>query len=146
MSRETYTIRNATVDDHKAILAVAKTSKYTKDFGSHMFSPPSAYEKGWIKVAVYPDGSIVGFTCVRHKVREPKTMLYFITVMPEQRSGFIGERLLKRVMEDGPHDIMALNVMKDNRAVSFYERLGFRIVEDALKGKAHRMEKDWSKS
>lgn len=142
-TRETYTIRPATVEEHKEILDIAKTSKYTRDFGSHMFSPPAAYEKGWIMVAVMK-GRIVGFTCVRHKVRAPETMLYFITVHPDHRSGLIGQRLLEHVMKEGPHTKMALNVMKENeRAVAFYKRIGFWIAGEAMKGEAYRMERNF---
>ena len=141
--RHTYIIRVATPDDHAAICVVAKTSKYTKDFSNRlMFSSDAAYAKGWILVAEHR-GEILGFTCVRHKVREPVTMLYFITVHPDERGGFIGERLLKHVMQQSPHTCMALNVMKENRAVSFYERLGFKIAGDAFGGEAYRMVKEW---
>lgn len=137
-------IRQATQDEHKEILAVAKTSKYTRDFGSHMFSSEGAYEKGWITVAVHHE-KIVGLACVRHKVRAPETMLYFVTVLPDMRSQRIGERLLQYVMDEGPHSRMALNVMKENEAaVRFYRRLGFTIVGEALDGDAHRMERDFA--
>lgn len=141
-SRDTYTIRAAELDEHQAILKVAKTSKYTKDFGSHMFSSPAAYEKRWIMVAVFK-GEIIGFSCVRHKVRTPVTELYFICVHPDYRDGKIGERLLNAVMSTSPHKRMELNVVKENRAVSFYKRLGFWVIGDAFEGKAHRMAKDW---
>ncbi len=144
MARLTYSIRKATESDHDTLVKIAKTSKYTKDFSNRMmFSGPTAYEKGWIKVAVLPGGEILGFSCVRHKVRAPETMLYFITITPERRSEFIGQRLLEEVMKDSPHKTMSLNVMKDNRAVSFYKRLGFRIVSDAMQGQAHRMSKEY---
>ncbi len=139
-----YYTRLATVEDHPDILAIAKTSKYTKDFGNRlMFSSDAAYEKGWILVAVDILEVIVGFTCVRHKVREPVTMLYFITITPKERDKKIGELLLDDVMRRGPHTCMALNVMKENRAVSFYERLGFKIAGDAFGGEAYRMVKEW---
>ena len=76
MNRETYSIRAATPDDHPDILAVTKTSKYTKDFSNRvMFSSDAAYEKGWIMIAENPGTKMLGFTCVRHKVREPVTMV-----------------------------------------------------------------------
>lgn len=146
LKSEEYFIRRAIKnEDHKAILKVAKTSKYTKDFGSIMFSPDAAYEKGWIKVADM-QGEIIAFTCVRHKVRELVTMLYFICVHPDHRDGFIGERMLESVMRESPHEVMALNVMKENRAVNFYDRMGFKIVGEAIKGQAHRMEKKFIRS
>ena len=140
----TYHIRRAAMGDHAAICAIAKTSQYTRDFSNRlMFSSDAAYEKGWIMVAEQRGCQLLGFTCVRHKVREPVTMLYFITVHPDHRGRSIGERLLRRVMEYGPHDRMKLNVMKENRAVNFYKRLGFVIAGEALDGHAHCMVKDW---
>lgn len=152
MKEERFLIRDANEDCHDWIVDVAKTSTYTKDFTNRlMFSPASAYEKGWIKIAVDTEGewqgeldNIVGFTCVRHKTRVPETMLYFITVLPHLRSLGIGERLIEAVMRDGPHSVMSLNVMKENTAaVRFYRRMGFEIAGDALKGQAHRMTRSW---
>lgn len=137
-------VRTATPADHDAIFKVAKTSKYTKDFSNRvMFSSDAAYEKGWIAVAETDEGEIIGFTCVRHKSREPKTMLYFITVRPDWGGHGIGRDLLDAVMAHSPHRVMELNVMKDNEALNFYLRLGFRIVGDAMGGQAHRLEKEW---
>jgi ribosomal protein S18 acetylase RimI-like enzyme len=110
--------------DHKALCKLAKTSKYTKDFSNEqMFSSPGHYAKGWVQKAhllVHDEVMLVGFSCVRHKVREPKTMLYFVTVDPEHRSHKVGERLLEWRMMTSPHKVMELNVMKSNeRAVAF---------------------------
>lgn len=138
-------IMRASPEDHKDILQVAKISKYTKDFSNQvMFSSEAAYEKGWINKALIDEsGPIIGFTCVRHKVREPKTMLYFIGVLPEFGGMGIGRSLLDFAMASSPHKTMELNVMKDNEALKFYERLGFRTVGEAMKGEALRLEKDW---
>lgn len=143
----TFNFRVATPADHDDIFKVAKTSKYTRDFSNRMmFSSDAAYEKGWIRVATLAEGDrrgqIVGFTCVRHK-RNGKTMLYFVTVHPDLKGHGVGKDLLDDVMENSPHKTMELNVMKDNEAVKFYERLGFTVVGDAMKGEAWRMEKDW---
>ena len=134
-------LEEAGQDDHKELVAIAKTSPYTKDFSNAlMFSSQAAYDKGWIMKASL-DGGVVGLTCVRHK-RNGVTMLYFVTVRPEHRSYGIGEKLLRWVMMRGPHDRMQLNVMKDNaKAVAFYLRLGFAVVGEAMKGQAHCMEK-----
>ena len=140
-------VRNAHSCEHDMILAIAKTSRYTKDFSNRvMFSSDAAYEKGWIKVAESDAGEIIGFTCVRHKTRQPETMLYFITIHPEWRGQGVGKIMLDEVMDDGPHSRMALNVMKDNEAVSFYENLGFERVGEAINGGAWRMEREWPTS
>lgn len=130
-------------DDHKKILQIAKQSKYTKDFGSMMFSSPEAYAKGWIRVALR-GLDIVGFTCVRHKVRAPETVLYFITVDESARSQGVGWQLIEEAMASGPHKVMTLNVSKTNtRALEFYLRHGFKVVGEAIEGTAHAMRKEF---
>lgn len=147
-------IRPAYHQDHKEIVALAKRSKYTSDFSNAvMFSSERAYDNGWIKVAEkleetangrLQSGPIVAFTCVRHKTRVPETVLYFVQVAEEYRSLRLGEIMLDEVMRTGPHKTMRLNVMKDNeRAIKFYERLGFAIVGEAIGGNAVAMTKEY---
>jgi ribosomal protein S18 acetylase RimI-like enzyme len=136
--------------DHKALVALAKTSKYTKDFSNEvMFSSEAAYAKGWIRLAENEDGEPIGFYCVRHKVRAPVTMLYFIVVHPDCRDHGVGELLMEDLEQQaraqckvGQAYAIHLNVAKDNTgAIRFYERLGFNIIGDhAIKGTAFTME------
>lgn len=134
-------IRNLTPDDHKEAVRLAKTSPYTKDFSNRvMFSSDAAYAKGWIRGLLDTSGAISGFYCVRQKTRVPETMLYFIVVAPEARSRGVGKLLLDDMKARSPSGKIALNVMKENRAVQFYLREGFVVVGDSLGGKAHRME------
>ncbi len=135
---------------------LAKTGgAYTRDFSSHMFSGQDAYAKGWIRVAEAPLSSkiarrlvappFLGLTCVRHKVRTPVTELYFITVDPAVRGTPVARNLIHDLMVNSPHSIIGLNCMKDNaRALRFYERESFKIVGEALKGQAHRLERHFS--
>ena len=108
-----------------------------------MFSSEAAYEKGWIRTA-WLGHNIVGFTCVRHKVLAPETILYFIAVDPLCRNEGVGQVLMKDLEQQTPHQRITLNVMHTNRdALRFYERLGYRVVaEDAVKGTAWRMVKE----
>lgn len=136
-----FSIRMANPADHKEILAVAKQHKCTRDFGSHMFSPTAAYDKGWIRVAVTQLGTIVGFTCVRQKVRTPVTELYFIGVSEMLRSHGIGDMLLADLWQHSEHKRIGLNVERTNTgAVKFYLRHGFQVTGESLKGKGFRME------
>lgn len=127
-------VRPAVFTEHKAIMNIAKLSKYTRDFSNMMFSGEAAYEKKWINVAV-DDLSYLGFYCVRHKVRTPSTTLYFIGVEPYRKAGGIGQSLLNHLIENSPHPRVELNCMKDNlEALKFYECNGFEIVGEGLKG------------
>lgn len=135
-------IRAATIEDHRELVKLARSSIYTKDFSNAMlFSSPEAYAKGWIRVLEEPGSEIAGMTCRRDKVREPLTELYFIVVHPTARSLGIGEQLLKDLFYVSPHSKVGLNVMKENTgAVRFYTRHGLKIVGVGLGGKAWRME------
>lgn len=138
-------IRAAVVDEHNALVKIARTSTYTKDFSNRvMFSSDAAYEKGWIRVAIIGRDQIIGFTCVRQKRRPPETMLYFVTVMPEWRSQGAGRLLVEDLLTNSESGKVVLNVAKDNeRAIQFYIQEGFRFNRDIepMQGTAHRMEK-----
>ena len=129
--------------DHDEILAIAKQSKFTRDYGHMMFSDEAMYEKGWIRMMMI-NGQIVGFTCVRHKVREPKTKLYFIAVRDGWKNARLGEALMEDLALNTPHKLIELDVDKKNEKVlPFYYRLGYELLHDqAIKGTAYRLEKD----
>jgi ribosomal protein S18 acetylase RimI-like enzyme len=140
-------IRPGTLEDHKAILQISKQSKFTKDFSNQvMFSSPAAYEKGWIRV-VEEDGRIVGFTCFRVKKRDPEVVLYFVGVDKSQQGNGLGWKLIEDMMAFAPptHRKLYLNVGKDNeQARSFYEKHGFVVVDEALKGAGLKLRKDFA--
>lgn len=137
-------IRGAKRGDHDAIVKLARQSKFVRDFSSHMFSSEAAYEKKWIRVAM-KGKRIVGFTCVRHKVRAPETVLYFIGVDKDTQREGIGFELMRDLQDQSPHKRIALNVDKTNiEAIGMYTRLGYEIEHgDALNGTAHHMAKEW---
>jgi len=136
--------RFATFADHEKIMKVAKQSPYTRDFSNHIFSGEAMYQKNWIKVIENIDGSIAAFYCVRHKVREPATTLYFLGVDADMRSHGLGGQLVEEMKKDSPHRCIQLNVMKENnRAAEFYTRHGFLIAGEAMNGKALKMELRW---
>lgn len=137
-------IRTATVADHEAILKVAKQSKYTRDFSNRvMFSSDAAYEKGWIQVFEL-DGEIVGFTCVREKIRQPEVVLYFITVDKNHGGKGIGHRLINNIRSRTKHRRLVLNVAKDNQeARAFYAALGFTETGESLGGSGLALKREW---
>lgn len=142
-------IAQAQETDHDALVKLAKKSTYTKDFSNRvMFSTPAAYEKGWILKAVSHghsgllDGTILGMICIRSKVREPKTVVYFLIVDETARGLGIGKALIEAAQEAGEHRTVELNVMKGNNdALEFYKKLGFEIVGGAINNTAWKLEK-----
>jgi ribosomal protein S18 acetylase RimI-like enzyme len=150
-------IRPATKADHAVLSKIAASHRAGQGFTHFMFSGDAAYEKGWIRV-VEMDGRIVGFTCVRHKARQPKTMLYYIIVDKDYRSGSlktgpsggtipivgVGQALLDDLIKTTPHRCIELSCLKDNEpALKFYAKNGFAQQGEALKGKGWHLEKAW---
>jgi len=129
--------------DHDDIVKIALMDKNISSFSSMMFSNEDAYKKGWITIAIDKGGTIVGFTCVRHKVRSPETMLYFLMTHPDYRGLGVGDKLMQEMEQNSPHNTIALKVMKDNRnAISFYGKRGYLITSDSeYGGKGFKMEK-----
>lgn len=137
-------IRAATEADHDALVRICRRYPYTASFTNRvMFSTTAAYEKGWIVLAEDDfsqdnRGAALGFYCVRHKVREPYTMLYYLAAFPTGRQ--TGAMLVEHMKSHSPHGRVELNVAKDNGgAVSFYQRHGFLISGEALGGAGYRM-------
>lgn len=137
-------IRTADTQDHKAIVQVSKRSPATRDFTNQMFSGDSMYQKGWILVAE-KDEEIVGFVCVRHKVRQPETSLYFLGVLPDWKRKGVARKLLEEIKKRSPHRKIVIGVFKDNEeALAFWKREGFTITSsDHYKGKGYKMELTW---
>lgn len=123
-------------EEHVPLCKLAKTSKWTRDFSNHMFSGTHAYAREWIQGAyLYEDqqDKLVGFYCVRHKVRTPATTLYFITVDPAHYRQGIAEALLGHMKEHSPHPCIELNVGVANvEAAAFYKKHGFVEVGPSL--------------
>ena len=131
-------------EDHKTLVKLANMSKFTAAFSSIMFSSEESYEKGWIRVAMYGD-DIVALSCVRHKKREPKTVLYFLIVHPHVRGHRVGEKMLKDLEKQTPHNCLKFNVSKENPdARKFYARHGYRVTSNsAMHGTGWEMERSW---
>jgi ribosomal protein S18 acetylase RimI-like enzyme len=137
------TVRPATKADHATLCKIAKQSKYTSSFSSMMFSGDVAYEKGWITVAE-DNGVPVGLLCIRHKVREPKTIIYFMVTDHGAQCCGAGAAMLDYLKANTPHPIIELSVMKDNaKGLRFWTNNGFVTVGEAYEGKGLQME--WHK-
>lgn len=132
-------------DDHQRILALAKQHACTRDFSHFMFSGAAAYEKGWIRVFEDQDtGKLVGFTCVRHKVRQKETSLYFIGIDARWQNVGLGLHMLEDLKRQSPHRRIVLNVRNDNaQAVAFYRKHGFTGSQPALGGQGTKLTLEW---
>lgn len=115
--------------DHAAICRIGKQTKWTKDVSNEMmFTSDLSYERGWIRVAEM-GGGVIGFSCIREKVRAPEVVLYFLGVSEEARGIGIGWRMIQEFMGDTKHRLLVLNCALDNPiAFMFYQNKGFEVV------------------
>lgn len=119
-------VRAASFSEHKEIVSIAKTSKYTSGFTNMMFSSEDNYAKGWIGVVVEKK-SIKGFICLRHAVRKKITVVYDLGVHPKYHKQGVGRKLIEWAMKESPYGAIQLNVDDTNQgAMKFYRKLGFR--------------------
>jgi ribosomal protein S18 acetylase RimI-like enzyme len=134
---ENLVIQTATLQDHAAIMRVAKQTPWTKDFGNQLrYSSPQNYERGWILVAKVPNleatpgvYKVIGFACFRPKVRQPETTLYFVGVDPAARRRGIGWALIEHMMAQVVPPKLVLKCGKNNPdAKKFYDKHQFRTV------------------
>lgn len=131
-------IRFANFSEHKKIVQVSKQSKFTRDFTNQIFSGEEMYLRSWITIAEHRE--ILGFYCVRHKIKEPVTSLYFIGVDRNQKGIGVGFKLLEHMKVNSPHKVIELNCIKENEeALIFYDRNGFKIIGEGLKGLGWRL-------
>ncbi|GAB2561686.1 GNAT family N-acetyltransferase [Spirosoma areae] len=63
--------------------------------------------------------------------RQPKTKIHKIYLLPASQGKGVGRLLIEKVADramNHKNDKLSLNVNKHNKAVQFYERLGFAVV------------------
>jgi ribosomal protein S18 acetylase RimI-like enzyme len=103
---------------------------YIKDFGT---------QDGDLGVAAEQNGQVVSAAWTRiipaYGHLDAETPELAISVLPEFRGCGIETKLMKKlfeVLQDNGYTRTSLSVQKDNPAVRFYERLGYRISEEKL--------------
>src|SRR3954471_6009021 len=116
-------------------LAVTGWSEQLKaDFCRRQFDAQSAYY-----AANYPDASFQiierdGWPVGRLYVArwENEIRIVDITLLPEFRGSGIGTKLLRRLQEEAraAGKTLTIHVERFNRALTLYQRLGFREIED----------------
>ncbi len=84
------------------------------------------------------DKTPIGRLCLHRRVDEIRVV--DIALLPEARRSGIGGRLLKRVLDEAAETgrVVRIHVERNNPAISLYDRLGFRRIDDL--GVYHLME------
>lgn len=125
MAAQKVRVRAAKESEHKAIVQIARTSRYLAGFTNKIYSGPERYEAEAIGVAKI-GRRIVGFVCLRHCVRNPWTTIYDIGVHPDEKRKGVGSKLLAWAYAGSPWEKLRLNVAESNvEAITFYKLIGF---------------------
>ena len=103
---------------------------YIKDFGS---------QPGDLGVVAEQNGQVVGAAWTRIIPAfgniNSETPELAISILPGFRGCGIGTKMLKKLfvaLRDNGYTRTSLSVQKDNPAVRFYERLGYKVTEEKL--------------
>jgi len=110
----------------REIIFDPKIYMYIKDFGG----------KNDCGVVAEQSGKIIGAAWTRiipaYGHVDDKTPELSISILPDCRGQGIGSKMMKKLFEllrERGYQQTSLSVQKENRAVRFYERLGYKIVE-----------------
>ncbi|MCK5146160.1 GNAT family N-acetyltransferase [bacterium] len=79
---------------------------------------------------IYVDGEPAGRLYVEHTTKEIRIM--DICLLPEFKGKGIGYHYMQQLMDEGKEKCLpvSLHVEKNNPSKSFYDRLGFKVLED----------------
>jgi len=77
----------------------------------------------------YEDGVAKGFAC--YKILTDKVRLEKIYVLPHQHKKGIGKLMMDYIIEKASGvNVVELNVNRQNKAVDFYKKIGFKIIKE----------------
>lgn len=146
-----FSIRIADIADISSIQEIAKVT-WPKTYIGIISSDQIDYMLGWmystekIKTAIEDpkqaflmiefNNKVVGFAGIEHHYSlKPITRIHKLYVLPETQGTGAGKALLEAVVTQAllnGSEILHLNVNKANKAVSFYEHLGFSIYDTEI--------------
>lgn len=114
----------------------------TRTFPHEGYSREGNYP--WVRVALDGD-KVVGFLSYWHMKRKQPlvTVIRFVSVDPEYTSKGIGKMFIDWLKRETPHGVIRLVVSSKNpRAVQFYVREGFVVLDEPQK-KKDRIMMEW---
>lgn len=92
-----------------------------------------ANEKGHSFLLAKDNEQYIGYASYQLNCESNRTKLHKIYVLPEQQGKGIGKILLQEIIAkalEGENKKLFLNVNKHNKAVNFYEKNGFKIIDE----------------
>lgn len=115
-----------------AILPPAQIAYMLEWMYSHESLREQVEAKGHRFVLAAQDGTFWGYASYEHgHGGQPKTKLHKIYVLPDAQGRGVGQALMQYVMQrarTAGDTSLLLNVNRENKAVQFYERVGFVVV------------------
>lgn len=103
-------------------------------------------ENGHRYLLVIEDGKALGFVGYEHRYKgHPVTRIHKIYVLPQTQGMGIGKMLVKHIeslARQNGSSVLSLNVNRFNKALGFYQKIGFEITgeEDIAIGHGYLME------
>ncbi|UNY99740.1 GNAT family N-acetyltransferase [Zhouia spongiae] len=104
------------------------------------------FENGIQFILAEDNGEYYGFAAYEfHYKNELRTKIHKIYILPDSQGKGVGKLLIDFISNDAKkrtNDILTLNVNRYNKAIGFYEKLGFKTMyaEDIDIGKGFLME------
>lgn len=88
--------------------------------------------KGHQFIMAYDEDKPVAFASYSGKENSPSIYkLHKIYILPNQQGKGIGKQLVNYIIQDiGPATALQLNVNRSNKALQFYQKLGFKIIAE----------------
>lgn len=143
------TISEATVNDIKTIqdityktwpitygeILTEEQLKYMLDlFYSHEALAAQFQKKEQLFYLISDENAVVGFIGIEHNYnKEPITKIHKIYLLPETQGKGIGKMAFEKIAElalENNSASLLLNVNLFNKALNFYEKIGFKIKEE----------------
>jgi GNAT superfamily N-acetyltransferase len=89
-------------------------------------------EKGQQFIIAYDEEKPVAFASYSIKENNPSVYkLHKIYILPNQQGKGIGKQLISYIIKDiAPANALQLNVNRKNKALQFYQKLGFKIITE----------------
>jgi len=100
-----------------------------------IYSKPSLQkqiEKGHQFIIVYDDEKPVAFASYSPRENNPAIYkLHKIYILPNQQGKGIGKKMIACISQDiAPASCLQLNVNRHNKALQFYQKIGFKIIAE----------------
>lgn len=89
-------------------------------------------ENGHQFIIAFDDDKAVAFASYSAKENTPAVYkLHKIYILPNQQGKGIGKQLVRYIREDiAPATSLQLNVNRNNKALQFYQKIGFKIIAE----------------